>query len=293
MNESSKANFLRRSHQKSFRERYFVGEGIDIGAGSNPLNYMELNSWDLEGKKYLQRGNITNKDLPFITHVDIYSQDWNKNNWAENILNRVKKNYDFVYSSNLLEHVQNFQRAFLDFSILCKDGGYVISAVPDFELYEKEIWPPQKNIEHKHCFSLSKKFNIKEHISLLKELKNFFNLEIVCAQTVDTNYNFDLDKEIDQTESMDTEAFVEFVCKKKKGSYKNYETLTVKEFDSNKDYNSDILVIPDRALSKNEQKRINNLPRTDTYLPLADNFQESPITYPMLYNVEYLSSLYK
>jgi len=293
MFESSKANFLRRMHEKSFRERYFVGEGIDIGAGANPLNYMMLDCWNQNGIHYIQRGNTTNKDLPHITHIDIYSQDWDKRNNAEDLLDRVERTYDFVYSSNLLEHVIHFERALLDFSVICREGGYVISVIPDFELYEKEIWPPKDfNLDHKHCFSLCKSYDIKEHINIFKMIKNFYNLELVNAQTLDTNYEYNRPTE-DQTTGIDTESFVEFVCKKKKGSYKNYETLTVKEFDSNKDYNSDILVIPDRDLSKNEQKRIDNLPRTDTYLPLADNFQDSPITYPMLYNVDYLSSLYK
>ena len=295
MFESSKANFLRRMHEKCYRDRYFVGEGIDIGAGANPLNYMMLYATDKDGKavEYKQRGLTTNKELYNITNIDIYSEDWDKKNEAEVILQRIDKEYDFVYSSNLLEHVIHFERALLDFSILCKEGGYVISVIPDFELYEKEVWPPTKfNKDHKHCFSLCKSYKIKEHINVFKMIKNFYNLELVNAKTLDTNYDFDI-KDEDQTQGFDTEAFVEFICKRTKGSYKDYKTITVKEFDKKKNYNSDILVIPDRKLTKNEQKRIDNLPRTNTYLPLADNYHESPITYPMLYNVDYLSSIYK
>jgi len=250
---------------------------------------------DRDGKavEYKQRGLTTNKELYNITNIDIYSEDWDKKNEAEVILQRIDKEYDFVYSSNLLEHVIHFERALLDFSILCKEGGYVISVIPDFELYEKEVWPPTKfNKDHKHCFSLCKSYNIKEHINVFKMIKNFYNLELVNAKTLDTNYEFDI-KDEDQTQGFDTEAFVEFICKKTKGSYKDYKTLSVKEFDKKKNYNSDILVIPDKKLTKNEQKRIDNLPRTNTYLPLADNYHESPITYPMLYNVDYLSSIYK
>lgn len=293
MFETSKSNFLRRTHERKFVDTFFKGEGIDIGAGANPTNYMFLYSYVNDKlKKYIERGLTNNKDFPNIQSCEIYSEDWNSKNIAEELCTNVTKLYDFVYSSNLLEHVIIFERALLDFSIITKDNGYVISVVPDFELYENSVWPPTKNHDHKHCFSLNKKLPINRHISITNSLKNFFNLELVYAQIVDTNYDYDVEF-YDQTDGYDTEAFIEFVCKKKKGSYKNYDTLTVKEFDIEKDYNLDVLVIPDRDLTINEQKRIDNLPRTDTYLPLADNYHESPKTYPTLYNVDYLRSLNK
>lgn len=287
--ETSKSNFTRRIQNIKYRQRYFVGEGIDVGAGANPLNYQFLNE-----NKILYLPRKRNFHFPNIKNVLIYSNDWNEKDVAENINERLDKKFDFLYTSNLMEHVHHFERSLLDFSIVVKENGYLIVCVPDFELYEYETWPSLGNKTHNFCFSLNKTFDIKEHKRITHIIKNFYNLSLENIEIADTSYNFDIENKKDQTKELTTEAFVEFVCKVKRGKqykYKDYDTLTLKEFEKKSDFNKDVLVIPDRGLSSNEIERIENLPRTDTFLPLADNFQHNPITYPTLYNKEYVRKI--
>jgi hypothetical protein len=99
--ETSKANFLRRSKEINYINKYFAGNGIDVGAGANPLNYQHINYNDSNNKgnyRFFSKNSI----FPKISSVKIYSCDWNPFNEAETILSRegIRK-YDFCYSSNL------------------------------------------------------------------------------------------------------------------------------------------------------------------------------------------------
>jgi hypothetical protein len=77
MQELSKS-IQRRLNDSNFVARYFVGEGIDIGAGPDPLNlYVEL--------------------FPLITSV----RDWDvKDGDAELMTGCDNARYDFVHSSH-------------------------------------------------------------------------------------------------------------------------------------------------------------------------------------------------
>jgi hypothetical protein len=287
--ETSKANSLRRSKESNYVNKFFVGCGIDVGAGGNPLNYQHIYYEDansFSNYRFLSK----NSYFPKISNVKIYSSDWDSRNEAEIILSREgKRKYDFCYSSNLLEHVKNFQRSLLDFSLITKQHGYIISSVPDFFLYEKEIWPPVKNTDHVSCFSVNRDVEIETHYNLSKVLPYHSNLEIVKLELADTLYDYsEEDKSIDQTFIVPhgAECFVEFVCKVLPDAcYNNYVILSPLELLTLNDMSQDVLVI-ENILSDTEKLRIANLPYTDTFIPLADSIQN---TFPVFINKNYIA----
>jgi len=122
--ETSKC-YLRR-HERGDFKRYLTGEGIDIGAGDDPLAVEEgsVRAWDKgDGDAMLMEG------------VD-------------------NESYDFVYSSHCLEHLVDVRTALANWVRILKPGGVLYVVVPDFELYEKSCWPSHFNGEHKASFSL-------------------------------------------------------------------------------------------------------------------------------------------
>jgi hypothetical protein len=285
--ETSKSNFHRRTHEINFLSKFFSGNGIDIGAGANPLNHLKIPYRDSNvfgNYRFYKKNSL----FPKIENVKIYSSDWNKENTAENILQRegVKK-YNFVYSSNLLEHVEDFQRALLDFSLLLKEEGYLIAAVPDFEMYEKEIWPPIKNNDHKFCFSLNKDYPIDCHINLSKILTYHKNLDLIKLELADTFYDESLDSSIDQTNNIPygAECFIEFVLKlnNNKG-FTDYITVSEDKFNTLNSTDRHLLILPDKV-SEHEKQRIENLPYVDTYINLSDDVKEN--NYPLFINKDF------
>lgn len=133
MNETGKSS-LRRSRDPAFIQRWFVGAGIDIGAGSDPLSayahlfprLSEVFAWDLE------QGNA------------LYMRDL------------AAGQFDFVHSSHCLEHLVNPFQALSRWLELVKPGGYVVVTVPDEDLYEKSLWPSRFNSDHKFSFTVYK-----------------------------------------------------------------------------------------------------------------------------------------
>jgi predicted SAM-dependent methyltransferase len=175
MNETSKSHDLR--IQKDHYNKYLFGEGIDIGAGSDPLKIIN--------------GSV----LPY----DVQSGD-------ANLLSNINDDmFDFVYASHCLEHMKNIRTALFNWCRVLKPGGYLYITVPDFALYEKYIWPSRFNPDHKFNFSLdisrneydrSNFYNISDDLSPIL-LKN--NVEIIETDLQTNNYNDTLGDDVDQT----------------------------------------------------------------------------------------------
>jgi predicted SAM-dependent methyltransferase len=157
--------------------KYLCGKGIDIGAGADCLT--------------VQDGTVINWDLKDGNGAELKTIE-------ENSLN-------FVYSSHFMEHAKDLNVAIENYKRVLKDKGILYFAVPDFELYEKSNWPSNYNKDHKHSFSIDIKreeiqrenhWNIKEN---LEPLLNKFNFKVLEYYIEDDNYNYNLDKAIDQT----------------------------------------------------------------------------------------------
>ncbi|MEC5404844.1 methyltransferase domain-containing protein [Paraburkholderia sp. MPAMCS5] len=133
MNETSKSA-MRRARDPAFQQHYFVGKGIDIGAGDDPLK---------------AHAHV----FPRVTEI----VSWDKAQGdALRMAGAEDASFDFVHSSHCLEHLANPFQGLARWLELLKPGGYAILTVPDEDLYEKGRWPSPFNREHKVSFTICK-----------------------------------------------------------------------------------------------------------------------------------------
>jgi len=130
MYEQSKAA-KRRLHQPAFLTRYFVGDGLDIGAGPDGLSrYAGV--------------------FPLMRSV----RDWDMEDGDAQYLNGVPdESVDFVHSSHCLEHMGNPLVALKNWLRVLRPGGHLIATVPEEEMYERGHWPSRFNADHKWRFT--------------------------------------------------------------------------------------------------------------------------------------------
>lgn len=130
MNECTKAA-RRRALDPSFADTYFVGTGIDIGAGRDGLGKLSA-------------------VFPRMTSV----REWDVKDGDAMMMATIPDNtYDFAHSSHCLEHVVNPAAALHNWLRIVKPGGYVIVTVPDEDLYEQGVFPSTYNPDHKNTFT--------------------------------------------------------------------------------------------------------------------------------------------
>lgn len=123
MDEAAKTN---RARGPDFAARYFSGRVLDIGCGDDPV-------------------------VPHAVPFDRPQGD------ANNILDYLpRESFDCVHSSHALEHMRDVPKAFRDWWALVKPGGFMITVVPDEDLYEQGNWPSLFNSDHKATFRLEK-----------------------------------------------------------------------------------------------------------------------------------------
>jgi len=133
MNETSKA-LIRRLQDTRYASTYFKGDGIDIGAGDDPIS------------KYSQQ-------FPLMTSVKI----WDVPDGDAQIMAGVADNtFDFVHSSHCLEHMRDSHEAFNNWLRICKPGGHLIITIPDEDIYEQGVWPSTHNPDHKMTWTILK-----------------------------------------------------------------------------------------------------------------------------------------
>jgi len=122
-NETKKASNRRKNTW--LYNKIFSGYGIDIGCGSDILN------------KEQEFPNIIQVDPFDIEHGD-----------AQYINQFVHNQYDFVYSSQCLEHMYDPFISIKNWWSIVKPGGYLILSVPDEDLYEQGIFPSRWNTNY-------------------------------------------------------------------------------------------------------------------------------------------------
>ena len=128
MRETSKMTAIRR--RLGYDEHYFVGEGIDIGCGDDPLRAEAF------------------RRIRSVFHYDKSDGD------ASTCAGLADGQFDFVYSSHCLEHLEEPVAAVGHWLRICRPGGHLIVAVPHEIYYEKGLWPSRYNPDHKHSFRL-------------------------------------------------------------------------------------------------------------------------------------------
>jgi SAM-dependent methyltransferase len=122
MKEATKS----KAHWGELEWSVLSGEGIDIGCGSDPV-------------------------IPSVQRFDF--EDGDANCPSQYLSN---KQFDFVFSSHCLEHMQDPAKTLLDWFSLVKPGGFLFFIVPDEDLYEQGVFPSRFNSDHKATFTISK-----------------------------------------------------------------------------------------------------------------------------------------
>lgn len=110
-----------KAHPRRAREgwftRFLLGEGVDVGAGPDPVT-PDCAVWDARN-----------------------GQD----------AHELTGEYDWVYSSHCLEHLSDPERALRSWWSCLRPGGRLIVCVPHRDLYEKRLDLPSRwNGDHKH-----------------------------------------------------------------------------------------------------------------------------------------------
>lgn len=118
--------------RENFFDNYIKGSGIDIGCG-RLYGYSD----DI---RIHETAIAHDKDMCDAHTMEIFEDDF----------------FDYVYSSHVLEHLEDPIKALQNWFRICKSNGYIIIAVPSKYRYEKkENLPSQWNDDHKRFYTIS------------------------------------------------------------------------------------------------------------------------------------------
>ena len=193
MHELSKS-IQRRLHDSNFITRYFTGDGIDIGAGPDPLTqYVEF--------------------FPFITTVRAWDT---KDGDAELMASCNDNEFDFVHSSHCLEHMRNPDIALKNWLRILKPGGHLVVLIPEEDMYEQGTFPSTFNPDHKWTFTIFKTSSWSERsrnlTTLIAELGE--SADVIKLEQLTGSYRFALPR-YDQTQTPVGESAIEFIIRKR------------------------------------------------------------------------------
>ena len=182
MKETSKA-IARRLADPLFM-RATRGHGIDIGAGTDPLN--------------------ANGEFGADCVVDAFDRKDGDANRLDKCV--VNESYDFIYSSHCLEHMDSWKIALRAWLRVLKWFGYGVIMVPDFDLYEQRQWPSKWAGEgHRWAFTLGRPdLDVPELIPVLPMLYSGASfITPISIRLCDAGYRYDL-HDIDQSAFAET-----------------------------------------------------------------------------------------
>jgi SAM-dependent methyltransferase len=193
MKECSKS-ISRRLADANFINRYFVGDGLDIGGKPDPLClYQEL----------------------FSRMRAVRTWDWEDGD-AQFLASVADESIDFVHSSHCLEHLVDPREGLINWLRVVKPGGYLIVTVPDEDLYEQGKFPSTFNRDHKWTFTILKAKSWSDKsinvVDLLRDLGA--SAELVRLEQLSATYRFGLPR-YDQTLTPVGECGIEFVIRKR------------------------------------------------------------------------------
>jgi SAM-dependent methyltransferase len=154
--ETSKARNRRLS--ENFFEKYCKGTGLDIGYGGD-LICTNAVGWDWE-----------HGDAQYLEELN-------------------NEQFDFVYSSHTLEHLENPAEAIKNWFRVLKPGGFLILYIPHRDLYEKKsILPSSFNPNHT-AFFLIERDEPPDTIGIVPLIKRTLkNFEILYAKQCDEGH---------------------------------------------------------------------------------------------------------
>lgn len=192
MHEASKA-LSRRLHDNRFSTRYFVGNGIDIGCGPDPISQYS--------EQFPLMRQVKNWDMP--------------DGDAQYLASAADASFDFVHSSHCLEHMHDPKIALSNWLRVLKPNGHMVITIPDEDLYEQGVFPSSFNHDHKWTFTLHKKKSwSSKSINLFDLLAEFTDqIQILKVELLDANYRYRLGR-FDQTLTPVAEAGIECILRK-------------------------------------------------------------------------------
>lgn len=193
MNECSKAT-VRRLHSPGFATHYFVGDGIDVGSGSDPLT----------------------RSMPFFPMIRSVKLFDTPDGDAQILSAIPDDHYDFLHSSHCLEHLRDHFEGLRHWIRVVRPGGYLVVLVPDEDLYEQGVWPSTFNRDHKHTFTICK-FHSWSPVSV--NLTDLFaavsdRADVVKVELLHQTFQAGVPRR-DQTQSPIGECAIEFVLRKR------------------------------------------------------------------------------
>lgn len=193
MKECSKS-ITRRLADSNFINRYFAGNGIDIGGKPDPLVlYREL----------------------FCRMGQVKTWDWEDGD-AQIMVGVPDGKYDFVHSSHCLEHLVDPREGLKNWLRVVRPGGYLVVTVPDEDLYEQGVFPSTFNRDHKWTFTIFKHKSWSNRslniLDLVRDLGE--DAELVRVEQLSATYRFELPR-YDQTLTPVGECGIECVIRKR------------------------------------------------------------------------------
>ena len=193
MKECSKS-IIRRIREPNFANHYFVGDGLDVGGGLDPL-------W------------LYREFFPRMTAARI----WDKEDGNAQILSGVEdQSLDFIHSSHCLEHLQDPTEGLKNWFRVVKPGGHLVVTVPEEDLYEQGQFPSTFNRDHKWTFTINKaKSWSSKSVNMLELVSNLgTEAEILKIQKLDESFRYSLPR-FDQTLTPIGECGIELVVRKR------------------------------------------------------------------------------
>ncbi|HWT28289.1 MAG TPA: class I SAM-dependent methyltransferase [Methylophilaceae bacterium] len=192
MYEASKA-LMRRLHDIRFATRYFVGNGIDIGCGPDPVSQYQ--------EQFPLMRSCRSWDMP--------------DGDAQLLASVADEAFDFVHSSHCLEHMRDPREALQHWLRVLKPGGHLIVTVPDEDLYEQGIFPSTNNSDHKWTFTIAKQASWSgRSVNLCTLLSEFAVVaQVIKIELLDASFRYGLQR-MDQTMTPVGECAIEFILRK-------------------------------------------------------------------------------
>lgn len=193
MKECSKS-IARRLSDSRFVSRYFVGQGIDIGGGPDPLAlYLEL--------------------FPRVTSI----RTWDREDGdAQHLPGVADGTFDFVHSSHCLEHLVDPAQGLRNWFRVLRPAGHLVLTVPDEDLYEQGVFPSTYNRDHRHTFTIWKPRSWSAASINLMDLVSGLGpaAEVLKVELLDATFRFGLPR-YDQTATPVGESAIEVVIRKR------------------------------------------------------------------------------
>lgn len=168
---------------------FFVGKGLDIGSGDDPLPFPDCVAFD--------------KAQGDANHLTRYFNP---------------DSFDYIHASQVLEHLYQPEQRLREWLTIVRPGGYLIATVPDIGAYENFTYPSRFNPDHKASFSMiyrGSAFPVHCHIPTLTEALSDV-AETILARYIERNYDW-RQRHRDQTmeETADVEIWNEIVLRRR------------------------------------------------------------------------------